>query len=70
MKLFKSDSPSRRIYKYVDDFQREVQNGNYRAARDAVEKALKVDPLNERLLEMKHTILKHVQLKSRVTDPP
>ncbi|MGA7075806.1 MAG: nuclear transport factor 2 family protein [Halobacteriota archaeon] len=60
MKLFK-DSPSRRIYKYVDDFQRSVQNGNYRAARDAVEKALKVDPLNERLLEMKHTILELVQ---------
>jgi ketosteroid isomerase-like protein len=61
MKLFKSDSPSRRIYKYVDDFQRSVQNGNYRAARDAVEKALKVDPFNERLLEMKHTILELVQ---------
>ncbi len=60
MKLFK-DSPSRRFYKYVDDFQRSVQNGNYRAARDAVEKALKVDPLNERLLEMKHTILELVQ---------
>ena len=61
MKLFKSDSPSRRIYKYVDDIQRELQNGNYRAARDAVEKALKIDPLNERLLEMKHTILELVR---------
>jgi uncharacterized protein HemY len=60
MKLFKSDSPSRRIYKYVDDFQRSVQNDNYRAARDAVEKALKVDPLNERLLEMRDTILELV----------
>lgn len=64
MKLFRSDSPSRRIYKYVDDFQRSVQDGNYRAARDAVEKALKVDPLNERLLDMKQTILELVQMQN------
>jgi ketosteroid isomerase-like protein len=69
MKLFKTDSPSRRIYKYVDDFQRGVQNGDYRAARDAVEKALKVDPLNVRLLEMKQQILELVQMQESREKP-
>jgi ketosteroid isomerase-like protein len=64
MKLFKKDSISQRIYKHVDDFQRAVQNGDYRTARDAVEKALKIDPLNKSLLEMKHTVLELVEMQN------
>jgi hypothetical protein len=64
MKLFKKDSISQRIYKYVDDFQRAVQNNNYRAARDAVEKALKIDPGNQGLLDMKNTVLELVEMQN------
>jgi ketosteroid isomerase-like protein len=64
MKLFKKDSISQRIYKYVDDFQRAVQNNNYRAARDAVEKALKIDPSNKRLLDMKDTVMELVEMQN------
>jgi hypothetical protein len=64
MKLFKKDSISQRIYKYVDDFQRGVQNNNYQAARDAVEKALKIDPDNKGLLDMKQTVLELVEMQN------
>jgi ketosteroid isomerase-like protein len=64
MKLFKKNTVSQRIYKHVDDFQRAIQDGNYRAAREAVEKALKIDPLNKRLLEMKGTVLELVEMQS------
>ncbi|MGZ4950813.1 MAG: nuclear transport factor 2 family protein [Halobacteriota archaeon] len=64
MKIFKKKSTSQRIYRYVDEFQRSVQNNNYRAARDAVEKALKIDPGNEELLEMKASILELVEMEN------
>jgi ketosteroid isomerase-like protein len=64
MKLFKKESISQRIYKYVDDFQRAVQNNNYRAARDAVEKALKIDPDNKGLLDMKASVLELVEMQN------
>ena len=69
MKLFRSDHPSRRIYRYVDDFQREVQNGNYWAAHNAVDKALKIDPLNEKLLGMKQTTLELIQMQEAQRKP-
>jgi ketosteroid isomerase-like protein len=69
MKLFRSDHPSRRIYRYVDDFQREVQNGNYWAAHNAVDKALKIDPLNEKLLSMKQTTLELIQMQEAQRKP-
>jgi len=64
MKLFKKDSISQRIYKYVDDFQRGVQNNNYQAARDAVEKALKIDPDNKGLLDMNQTVMELVEMQN------
>lgn len=69
MKLFRSDHHSRRIYKYVDDFQREVQNGNYWAAQNAVDKALKIDPLNEKLLGMKETTLELIYMQEAQRKP-
>ncbi|MGZ4946742.1 MAG: YybH family protein [Halobacteriota archaeon] len=69
MKLFRSDHLSRRIYKYVDDFQREMQNGNYWAAQNAVDKALKIDPLNEKLLSMKQTTLELIQMQEAQRKP-
>jgi ketosteroid isomerase-like protein len=64
MKLFKKDSTSQRIYVYVEEFQRATQNNDYRAARDAVEKALKIDPGNKELLEMKGTVLELVEMQN------
>jgi ketosteroid isomerase-like protein len=64
MKLFKKDSTSRRIYVYVEDFQRATQNNDYRAARDAVEKALKIDPGNKELLDMKATVLELIEMQN------
>jgi ketosteroid isomerase-like protein len=64
MKLFKKDSTSQRIYVYVEEFQRATQNNDYRSARDAVEKALKIDPGNKELLEMKSTVLELIEMQN------
>jgi ketosteroid isomerase-like protein len=64
MKLFKKDSTSQRIFIYVEEFQRATQNNDYRAARDAVEKALKIDPGNKELLDMKATVLELIEMEN------
>ena len=64
MKLFKKDSTLQRIFIYVEEFQRATQNNDYRAARDAVQKALKIDPGNKELLDMKATVLELIEMEN------
>jgi len=64
MKLFKKKSTSQRIFPYVEEFQRATQNNDYRAARDAVEKALKIDPGNKELLDMKASVLELIEMQN------
>src|SRR5674536_27091 len=70
MKLFKKDSTSQRIFKYVEEFQRATQNNDYRAALDAVEKALKIDPENKELVDMKATVLELIEMQNSRERPP
>ncbi len=70
MKLFKKNSTSQRIFKYVEEFQRATQNNDYRAALDAVEKALKIDPENKELLDMKATVLDLIEMQNSRERPP
>jgi ketosteroid isomerase-like protein len=70
MKLFKKDSTSQRIFKYVEEFQRATQNNDYRSAQDAVEKALKIDPGNKELLDMKATVLELIEMQNTRERPP
>src|SRR5665647_3756643 len=70
MKLFKKNSTSQRIFKYVEEFQRATQNNDYRAALDAVEKALKIDPENKELLDMKATVLELIEMQNSRERPP
>jgi hypothetical protein len=64
MKLFKKKSTLQRIFPYVEEFQRATQNNDYMAARDAVEKALKIDPSNKELLDMKATVLELIEMQN------
>ncbi|MDD1725928.1 MAG: nuclear transport factor 2 family protein [Euryarchaeota archaeon] len=70
MKLFKKDSTSQRIFRYVEEFQRATQNNDYRAARDAVEKALTIDPGHKELLDMKATVLELIEMQNSREKPP
>jgi ketosteroid isomerase-like protein len=70
MKLFKKDPTSQRIFKYVEEFQRATQNNDYRSAQDAVEKALKIDPGNKELLDMKATVLELIEMQNSRERPP
>jgi ketosteroid isomerase-like protein len=70
MKLFKKDSTSQRIFKYVEEFQRATQNNDYRSAQDAVEKALEIDPGKKELLDMKATVLELIEMQNTRERPP
>ncbi len=63
MKLFKSEKPSRRIFRYVNEFQQSMQSGDYWTAKKAVEQALRIDPENEKLHDMKDMTLELLRMQ-------
>ncbi len=63
MKLIKSEKPTRRIFRYVNEFQQSIQSGDYWTTKKAIEQALRIDPQNEKLHDMKHMTLELITMQ-------
>ncbi|MGZ4931934.1 MAG: nuclear transport factor 2 family protein [Halobacteriota archaeon] len=70
MKLFKSPNPNRRMSRLINEFQYSMQSGDYWTAKRAVEQALRIDPQNDKLHDMKRMTLELITMQDEQRGAP